>query len=177
MEEIEEWVYYDEGSPTYLRWKKDRYVGKNWNIHRWIKDSPAGKSGCRRVTLMLGNKHYSVHHIVWWLFHKQVPQKGQCIDHIDGNPFNNHIKNLRLVSQAVNSRNLKKSAANTSGCTGVSLHQGNYWKVSWYEGGKMKCKYFKGADEESFLKAVEFRKMKIDELNSKNYGYTERHGK
>ena len=175
MNILDDWVYYDESSPTCLRWKKDKFVGEHLNIHRWIKDSPAGNKGVRRATLTLEGSMYPVHQIVWWLLRKET-LNGNVIDHIDGNPHNNRIDNLRLVPQAVNSRNCKKNALNTSGVAGVNLHADKYWRVTWYENRILKCKYFPVGDAGSFEKAVNYRERKIAELNELGYGYTERHG-
>lgn len=175
MNILDEWLYYDESSPTCLRWKKDKFVGKYFNVHRLVKDAPAGNRGQRRSTLMLENIRYAVHHVVWWLIHRETIGD-KIIDHIDGDPFNNRVSNLRLVAQVFNSRNLKKSKLNTSGVTGVGLHQGKYWKAFWYENGRLMCKYFPITDDNSFEKAVKYRERKLQELNELGYGYTERHG-
>lgn len=176
MDILDEWLYYDETSPTCLRWKKDKFVGKYFNVHRLIKDSPAGHRGQRRCALMLENIRYAVHHVVWWLVHRETVGD-KIIDHIDGNPFNNQVSNLRLVDPALNARNMKKSKLNTSGVTGVNLHQNKYWRVTWYEDGKLMCKYFPIHKEESFEQAVKYREEKIKELNEAGYGYSQRHGK
>jgi hypothetical protein len=178
MNLFDEWFYYDETSSTCLRWKQDKFVGKNYNVHRIVKDSEAGSRGQRRMSAMLNDKGYSVHHIVLYLHSIEVP-KNYVVDHIDGNPFNNKISNLRVVSQAVNARNQKKSKLNTSGSTGVSLHMNSYWKAYWNEGDKQKVKYFsisehgnKGAKD----LAINYRKDQIMKLNENNYGYSDRHG-
>lgn len=179
-----EWFYYDESSPTSLRWNRDKFVGKNYNVHRIIKDTPAGSFRSRKsgkpcnVTAMLGGVHYKVHNIVWYLLTGEELQKDFIIDHIDGNPFNNNISNLRKVTQAVNSRNRCKMSNNKSGHTGVSLHRNTYWKVTWYEEGKIQVKYFKITDnpDESLTKAIEFRENIIKHLNDRGYGYSDRHG-
>lgn len=48
--------------------------------------------------------------------------QGKKIDHIDGDGFNNQKSNLRVCSNAENSRNSSKSKSNTSGFKGVFLH-------------------------------------------------------
>jgi hypothetical protein len=45
------------------------------------------------------------------------------IDHIDRNPSNNKIKNLRHVSKQCNIRNRGKQSNNTSGIPGISYYK------------------------------------------------------
>jgi hypothetical protein len=52
------------------------------------------------------------------MFNGPIPE-GYYIDHIDGNPSNNKLENLRLANQKENSRNSKKPKNNTSGYKGV----------------------------------------------------------
>lgn len=62
---------------------------------------------------------YRNHHIVV-LLETGVWPNGD-VDHIDGNPSNNKITNLRVCAHAENQRNMKKHVDNTSGFKGV------YW--------------------------------------------------
>jgi hypothetical protein len=49
--------------------------------------------------------------------------ENEFIDHIDGNPKNNCRDNLRICTNAENTRNRKKPKTNTSGYKGVSWHK------------------------------------------------------
>lgn len=73
--------------------------------------------GYRRV--MFDNKQWATHRIIWTMFNGEIPKNMQ-IDHIDGNPNNNAIENLRLASNADNCKNRKVRPSNT-GIRNVSL--------------------------------------------------------
>ncbi|WP_312416721.1 HNH endonuclease [Shinella sp.] len=60
-------------------------------------------------------------HRIAWLLHYGVWPQGD-VDHINGDPADNRIVNLREVSHAINRRNSKLSARNKSGVTGVRFH-------------------------------------------------------
>lgn len=64
-------------------------------------------------------KSYVAHRVAWCMHLGRWPS--QHIDHINGDPADNRIVNLRDVSQAENARNQRRRKNNTSGCMGV------YW--------------------------------------------------
>lgn len=65
-------------------------------------------------------KTYMAHIIAWMHYYGENPT--EHIDHIDGNPANNRIRNLRLANQTQNMMNSKLRRDNTSGVKGV------YWR-------------------------------------------------
>lgn len=102
-EEASQLLYYDETSPTFLRWKVDRKV-KGWKA---AKDSVAGhvsKNPLTYSSARINGVAYRAHRVVWVLFHKHI-DPNLLVDHIDRNKSNNKISNLRLVTPSVNSRN------------------------------------------------------------------------
>lgn len=176
--EWDKWVYYDEASPTFLRWKVDRYGGKGSIIK--VSGSPAGgitKYGYTR-TKLFGSIYFN-HRIIWTML-KGTITGGVQVDHIDGCRSNNIIDNLRLVSPSVNSRNMSSNGHNSSGVVGVRLRKDGYYSARWNDlNGKQKEKLFsisKLGEVVAFELAREYRKQIIEELNDLGAGYTERHG-
>ena len=45
------------------------------------------------------------YHVIMWILHNGNIPKGCIIDHVDGNKLNNHISNLRAITQRQNSQN------------------------------------------------------------------------
>lgn len=112
--------------------------------------------------------------------HGDIPDT-MVIDHLDGNPLNNNISNLRLVTVAINQRNQKLFKNNKSGKTGVYLRikNGNEcWVATWVsERGKTKQKCFSVKKyPDAHILACEYRDKMILELNKEGYEYAERHG-
>lgn len=67
-------------------------------------------------------ERFSGHHLAWFYVHGEWPR--EQIDHINGDPGDNRISNLRESSQLQNCRNSKKKKTNTSGYKGVYWHRG-----------------------------------------------------
>ena len=63
-------------------------------------------------------KKVTVHRLVGNAF-LENPDNKKIIDHIDNNPANNNVKNLRFCSQKENLYNQFKTKTNTSGFKGV----------------------------------------------------------
>lgn len=88
-----------------------------------IKGSATGSiAGCSRrggyVMICVDYEQMFAHRLAWLYVHGYMPENE--IDHIDGDPSNNSISNLREASHQCNMRNLKIDKRNKSGVTGVS---------------------------------------------------------
>ena len=66
------------------------------------------------------DRTYLTHRIIWAMTHDEWPEQ---IDHINGNPADNRLSNLRAVSQSENMRNQRRRTDNASGVTGIHWHK------------------------------------------------------
>lgn len=177
--ELNWWDYFDysEDHPNGLLWAKKVgqavYIGK-----------PAGwydKLGYYKVDLK--GKQYLVHRIIYEMFTGQL-LGDRDIDHVDGNPSNNVITNLRAVSHYTNMKNKKMYKNNKSGITGVILVNNQHvyaWTYQWKNPDKKsKMKSFainKYGYDRAFELACNCKKEILQEMIDNGVGYTERHGK
>ena len=85
----------------------------------------AGATDTHGYTIIaLGGKRYKAHRLAWLISHGEWPD--ETIDHINSVPSDNRLLNLRLASQAQNTRN--KSAHGSSGqrFKGVRRNKGEW---------------------------------------------------
>lgn len=182
----DEMLYYDETSPSCLRHKNDKIRPNNLSVRMRAGDvacSLQNKEGYWRYTsAKYGN--FPGHRIVWFLIHGEDIPDDCLLDHIDGDRSNNKIDNLRLISEADNTRNAVKYKNNTVGVTGIYYDEKApdcfYWKASWLDlSGKQRTKSFsvdKYGNNEAKNLALAYRIKMIEELNKQGAGYTDRHG-
>lgn len=69
--------------------------------------------------IFVGGKYYLAHHLAWYFVHGVFP--ADQIDHIDRDPSNNAIWNLREASNALNSQNKIAYSNSSSGIKGVTF--------------------------------------------------------
>jgi len=137
------------GVATGVQWKRRR---RSTSQYGWI-DLPKRK----RVQL---------HRAVFAVVHGRWPTAQ--IDHIDGDPTNNRIENLREVSALENQRNMKRYVNNTSGYTGVRRTASGKWQALITDNGR---RLHLGVFEDVEDAAAAYR-AKADEL-----GYHKNHGR
>ena len=92
-----------------------------WKVNRCRAKS--GERAGRTKTngyceVRVDGKLHGTHRLIYLMHHGFLPK---IIDHIDGNPSNNNLDNLREASHAENMRNSKIPTSNSSGFKGV------YW--------------------------------------------------
>ena len=146
------------GRETLAKVWNDRYAGQ-LTMH-----SPDGHGYLRGHIF---KRSYGKHRLVFAFHHGRWPAGD--IDHINGNPSDNRIENLRDVSQSENHKNRAVQRNNKSGCTGVRWHKAcGHWEAlmkvdrQWKFLGSFKNK----EDAIACRKAAE-----------KRYGFHENHGR
>ena len=102
---------------------------KQSKIWQCCNDIKANQKGYIRITI--NNKQYLLHRIIYKYFNEDwnlTYSHSNQIDHIDINPSNNRIENLRIVNNSQNSRNRNKRKNCSSQYKGVSWNkQNNKW--------------------------------------------------
>ena len=176
------------GLDEYFKIDRNSYSGLSRIKGTWTGVYFSGKLGpCGQLRVENGvtlgwrvrhkGKTVQIHRLIWTLINGVIPS-GMIVDHIDGNPENNLIENLRLIDVPLNTRNRKMSSRNSTGATGVRFHSNGY-ECRIVDNGIIKYKRFgvkKYGNEEAFRQACEWRSEQIRLLNEQGAGYTERHG-
>ena len=88
-----------------------------------------------RIGIVLGNG-VSAHRVAWALATGSWPTRN--IDHINGNPADNRLANLRDVDQAENVKNARMYKNNTSGAVGVFARKDGRFNAYVRNGGVRK---------------------------------------
>ena len=111
-ETIRKFVKYDQETGVFTsrvtrnkRWVAGRQLG-------WV-------SGNGYRYIQINGKNMLEHRAAWLYVHGEIPG---CLDHIDGDPLNNKINNLRPADKQLNGANRGKQSNNTSGYKGVTKH-------------------------------------------------------
>lgn len=98
-----------------------------WKINASNRIKTGSIAGCksdqnRRCQIRFKGKKHSAHRLAWLLHYGKWPER--VIDHIDGDPFNNAIVNLRDVSGSLNQQNQRRAQfGSQTGLLGVSPHK------------------------------------------------------
>ncbi len=99
---------------------------------------------------------YRAHRLIWLHVHGRWPE--QHIDHIDGNPHNNAIGNLRDVSCSVNLQNKRRGQGRTSDLLGVHRHRTGRWGAQIKLGGTHRWLGLFGTPEEAHAAYVKVKR-------------------
>lgn len=118
-----------------------------------------------RIT-KIGKKNYLVHRLIYAMFYGQFPN---VLDHIDGNPLNNKIENLRPATMLQNSYNQKRYKNNKTGVKGVNFNKqcGKY---------SARCQVNKKQNWLGFFPSLELAEQAVKAFRAKHHGEFANHG-
>ena len=119
---------------THRSWKSSnaRLSGKTAGK---VRVRPNGYASCQ---VEISGTKYLTHRVAFAIYHGREP--GPVVDHINRNPLDNRIVNLRDASISLNNQNNLKPQKNSStGIRGISIHRGtNKWQADIAVRGKKK---------------------------------------
>ena len=106
-------LVYNPTSGSFAHSAQSKYV-----VDRALVGMPAGSiDAYGYLVLSVGGRRIKAHRAVWLLERGVLPG---VIDHIDGNPLNNRISNLREVTHAENRQNQRRVRSDSkTGLVGV----------------------------------------------------------
>lgn len=128
-----------------------------------------GFKSSKMIFMKFNDTNYGFHRLVWIYHHGDIPESYE-IDHIDCNPHNNNIENLRLATKGENARNTRYQG-NNSGYKDITKYSKiEKGKTYWYylvgvkANGRVDRKNFPFT-EAGLLKAIEYRDYQINKLH------------
>lgn len=124
LETLNEWLNYEPETGE-LTWKKRRSTGGRI---REVGDlaTKVGPRGYHRV--VIGGEYYQAHRVCWSIYHQDLLQPDEILDHVNGDRSDNRLCNLREVKLWENNHN----RVTNSDVTGTHYypHGENHWKAS-----------------------------------------------
>lgn len=129
-ERLRERFTYDPATGLFKRLFKTRreYKRKTQLSCGWVRDHGY-------ITIMVDGNEYRAHRLAWLYVHGVWPKED--LDHINGDPADNRISNLREATDAQNLANMKTPVTNTSGYKGVQWHKAaQKWTATFKHNGE-----------------------------------------
>jgi len=130
QERVHELFEYRDGKLYYRDTPKTPNHVKKGAEAGWIHDR---KSGRRAV--IISNKKYFIHRVVFLYFYGYLPTLPDMVDHIDRDCTNNRIDNLRVLTHGQNCANTLQRSGSISGYKGVTPSAHGTWIAQMREKG------------------------------------------
>lgn len=160
--------YLDTDNKT-VRYKNDGYYNR-YSKGDEVKSFKYHKLGILGVHIPKTRQTIPLAHLVLLLKGVEIPDD-MVVDHVDGDVKNNHVNNLRVVSQEVNCRNQVRNKVSNTGHNGIRLSKYGTYVVRITVN---KTRLYLGTTK-TLSEAIKLR----DEYHTlrKKDGYTDRHYK
>jgi len=98
------------------------------------------------LRVQFGGVSYYAHRIAYFMGTRENPGE-DVVDHIDRNPLNNRLENLRRATRQLNRENSKLNADNSSGYRGVYKYKNRYQAQLRRDGKMIYLGSYKTAEE------------------------------
>lgn len=106
-----------------------------------------------------------VHRLIYYMHHGKLPE---LVDHINRDPSDNHIENLRGADRAVNAYNTGPRKNNQTGKKGVHFCKGKYRASIYLEGKKVHLGSFERL-EDAYAAVDTRRDEEIKQARARGY--------
>jgi HNH endonuclease len=114
-----------------------RRIQTSYNRKDRVGKPAGGKSSNGYLSIDIDQKRFLAHRLIW--FHVYGVWPSSYIDHINRDPADNRLCNLRLATNSQNQANRPAPKNNTSGFKGVSWHeQAKKWRSAIWVRGRNK---------------------------------------
>lgn len=124
-----------------------------------VGDIAGSINACGYRATTIKGVHYYIHHLIWVFHFGSWPDE---LDHIDRNPSNNRIENLRLTNKIQQQFNRDANSNNVSGIRGVAYYPDRnkpYRVELQYKGVKSPTRSFYTADEAKKYAEAEYKRI------------------
>lgn len=117
-----------------FKWKYRADATSRWNGRYSGKNAGSiGSTG--HVRICINDKMYLAHRLAWLMIHGVWPANE--IDHINGEPSDNRLVNLREATRQENQQNRRRHCSNKSGLKGIYKNKiGTTWAATIYWFGR-----------------------------------------
>ena len=161
--------YYLDVDGVTVRYKKDGYRNR-YKKDDIVKPFKMHKRGMLGIHVPKQRATVPLAHLILLLNNICIPDT-YVVDHIDGNIENNHISNLRVVTQAINCKNRRKPNKQTkTNEVGITKSKNSFVVRVRFNGVRHYIGSFKTIEEAISARDLYSVQRKLD-------GYTERHFK
>jgi hypothetical protein len=154
---------------TDFKYENDKLYRYSTYYKKWICCNDLKLCG-RYIQICINKKFYQLHRLIY-KYHNEDwditdTSNNNQIDHIDIDPTNNKIENLRVVNHSMNMRNKNKFKNCSSKYKGVSWDR-NKWKAQIRINGKTKHLGYFDNEEEAYLAYKKVYDEIMDCINQK----------